>query len=109
MPRLQASAFYVTIKALEYETVNPEQDHSGDAEAGRAPMAKKNTNISQADTETHPPPILHRLASAGTAGTGGTVGTATNGAGDQRITLSRGSTAAVRSYGEAPILEASQA
>ncbi|KAI0178549.1 aquaporin-like protein [Hypoxylon sp. FL1284] len=106
---LLASGFYVSIKALEYETVNPEQDDSGDAEAGRSIISRKNTNTGQPDAEPHyPVPELHRLASAGTAGTTGTGGTVgTNGAGDHRVPISRGSTA-VRSYGDGPIMEAGQ-
>lgn len=105
MLSLQASGFYITIKALEYETVNPEQDHSGDVDTVRPMVGRSDTNNGQKETETHQAPTLHRLASGGTAGTGGTA--VTNGAGDQRIPLSRGSTA-VRSYGEGPILEAGQ-
>ncbi|KAH9891389.1 aquaporin-1 [Xylariomycetidae sp. FL2044] len=41
---LLASAFYVTIKAFEYETVSPEQDHSGDADAARHALNKVSTN-----------------------------------------------------------------
>ncbi|KAI1759968.1 aquaporin-like protein [Hypoxylon sp. FL1150] len=110
MGSLLASAFYTAIKALEYETVNPEQDHSGDADAARSIISRKNTNNGP-ETENHVAPVLHRLASAGTAHTAGTTGTGgtggTNGAGDQRVPLSRGSTA-VRSYGDGPILEAGQ-
>ncbi|KAI0022424.1 aquaporin-like protein [Xylariomycetidae sp. FL0641] len=40
---LVASAFYITIKALEYETVNPEQDHAGEADPVRPTMSRLNS------------------------------------------------------------------
>ncbi|KAI0007218.1 aquaporin-like protein [Xylariaceae sp. FL0662B] len=97
---LLASAFYIAIKALEYETVNPEQDHSGDADGGRSVLSKMNTIEDKGEAETHEDPTLHRV----TSGAGVTV--ATNGG--QRVPLSRGSTA-IRSYGDGPSLEAGHA
>ncbi|KAI1503656.1 aquaporin-like protein [Biscogniauxia marginata] len=91
---LLASAFYVTIKALEYETVNPEQDNAGNADVNRFGLSTINSSEKvEADAIEHP--NITRLNSNG-PGTG---------SGGKRVTLSRGNTN-TGSYNGGPSLEA---
>ncbi|KAI1077303.1 aquaporin-like protein [Whalleya microplaca] len=98
---LLASAFYIAIKALEYETVNPEQDHSGDTDGNRSVISKMNTIEDKGEAEAHESAALQRAMSGGTA-------TSTTNGGHRAPPLSRGSTA-IRSYGDGPSLEAGHA
>ncbi|CAJ2513855.1 Uu.00g019740.m01.CDS01 [Anthostomella pinea] len=70
---LLASAFYVTIKALEYETVNIGQDHPGESDelsrTGTNTTANTvaNSKVGRDRTDTYEHPDLQRVASS-TAG-----------------------------------------
>ncbi|KAI1333990.1 aquaporin-like protein [Xylariaceae sp. FL0016] len=105
MGSLLASGFYITIKALEYETVNPEQDHSGDADTKRPNLSTVNSHTSarfKTETDTYEHPGLHRVQSGAPASR-----VHTN---DKRVSTSRGSTAVAGStYTRASNMEAGRA
>ncbi|KAI1493748.1 aquaporin-like protein [Biscogniauxia mediterranea] len=93
---LLASAFYVTVKALEYETVNPEQDSAGNADITRSGLTTINSS-EKADAEGLEQPNTNRLNPNGPA----------SGSGGKRVTHSRENTNA-GTYNGGPSLEAGQ-
>ncbi|KAI1636560.1 aquaporin-like protein [Biscogniauxia mediterranea] len=93
---LLASAFYVTVKALEYETVNPEQDSAGNADIIRSGLTTINSN-EKPEVEGSEQPSTNRLNSNGPA----------SGSGGKRVTHSRENTN-IGTYNGGPSLEAGQ-
>ncbi|KAI5926106.1 aquaporin-like protein [Camillea tinctor] len=93
---LLASAFYITVKALEYETVNPEQDSAGKADVNRFGLNTINAD-EKAEAQGLEHPGINRLNSNGPA----------SGSGGKHITHSKDNTN-TETYNGGPSLETGQ-